>query len=211
MRAFIALLVGVPALVALIAFAFRLNEPAETVSPAYAPPSSTAAEARVVAGTLVAAPAVHREPIEPEATTVSEQALEARSHEHDLADLRVEERRLRARVRWLETELALCGSTITETTVGSWLQTVNVEERPDERTIRRMAEMLDDYPVTLLPWEGLWLAERVTEQDWKEWGPTIDEAIILYLGAARIASEVTAERLQALQEDWLEEGYFQGL
>lgn len=209
MRAFIALLVGVPALVALIAFAFRLNEPAETVSPAYAPPSSTAAESRVVAGTLVAAPAVHREPIEPEATTVSEQAVKARSPEHD--ELRVEVRRLRARIRWLEIELALCGSEITETTVGRWLKTVEEEERPDERTIRLMAEMLDDYPVTLHPWEGLWLAERMAAGDWKEWGPTIDEAIILYLGAARIASEVGPDRLRELQGDWLEEGYFRGL
>lgn len=123
--------------------------------------------------------------------------------------LLVELNRLRKRIEWLETELQLCGSKVTTGPVGEWLRLIREDERPDGPTLRLMADYLRPYPVRLDVSEGLWLQERIREGDWKNWGPTIDEAIISFLGPQRIAREVDPERLASLREDWKEEGYFQ--
>jgi len=115
----------------------------------------------------------------------------------------------RNRVRWLETELALCGSGLTQGSLGRWLSLLRPEERPSEQVLRRLGGYLKPYEgVVLAPYEGLWLAERTVEDDWLSYGPTIDEAIISYLGPQRLAQEVEAEQLELLSLLWAEEGYF---
>lgn len=128
----------------------------------------------------------------------------------ELAALHAENRALAKRVEWLETELALCGSEVTQGPTGRWLASLTPEERPPEKAIRFVAAILREYPVELTPAEGAWIVERFTRDDWKEWGRTVDDAVILFLGPRRIAGEVPDERLKALRRDWLDEGYFGG-
>lgn len=123
-------------------------------------------------------------------------------------ELRTEILRLEKRITWLEIELDLCGSEVTQGPIGRWLQSLLLYERPDGRTLRLLSEYLRAYPVELQPAEGLWVAERILEDDWELWGPTIDEAIILFLGPTRLVAELSEDRLQELREFWAEEGYF---
>lgn len=107
---------------------------------------------------------------------------------------------LRARVRDLEAELAspdalryrlrqaeIRAALEPDGQVGFWAQAVGPGGAPDEHTQLCMASLLHDYPVELQPDEGLWLAERVQADDWPSWGPSVDEAIVAFFGAERIA------------------------
>jgi hypothetical protein len=124
-------------------------------------------------------------------------------------ELHRENATLKKRVEWLEVELSLCGSEVTKGAIGEWLSVLRIDERPDAETLRTMAYLLAEYPgVRLAVEEGLWIAERVKAKDWKSWAPTIDEALIMMLGADRIAREVPPTKLEELREDWQDEGYF---
>lgn len=112
------------------------------------------------------------------------------------------------RVHWMEVELAVAGAENAEGPLAQWLATLRPEEIPDAKITRAIGYVLQDYPVHLSPDEGLWLAERFRLNDWKLYAPTIDEAVIGYLGSDRIASEVSGERLEALRLEWQEEGFF---
>lgn len=142
----------------------------------------------------------------------TEEAAAPRAPVLDLAtkvrELQTKIDQLNKRIEWLEIELDLCGSEITKGPVGAWLAAIFVEERPDSETLHRMAEALRPYPVQLSPAEGLWIAERIQQDDWKAWGPTVDEALIAFLGPTRIAWEVGPDHLATLQAKWAEEGYF---
>ncbi len=94
---------------------------------------------------------------------------------------------LRFLTRQLEEQAAL----EPEGQIGLWAASVAPGALPDEHTRLVMASMLHDYPVELQAEEGLWLAERIRVQDWHLWGPSVDEAIIAFLGAERIAQART--------------------
>lgn len=115
---------------------------------------------------------------------------------------------LRTRIRWLEVELVACNATAVDVPLGRWILSLPAAQRPDARTLHLMSEYLEPYPLVPLPDEWLWLAERTRLDDWDDWGPTIDEAIILFLGADRIAREVSPDALAVLRDEWSEEGYF---
>ena len=115
---------------------------------------------------------------------------------------------LRSRIAWLEMELVLCGSDEAAGPVADWLGVLLPEERPPTETMRLMVEYLRPYPVALDVNEGLWIAERITADDWLSYGPTVDEVLIQYLGGARLAAELTDAQLEPLLELWDEEGYF---
>lgn len=126
----------------------------------------------------------------------------------ELLELRREVARLRARVEWLEVELDLCGSEVTKGPVARWLANVAEADRPTLAERRTMAEILAGYPVELTTSEGLWVLERIRAKDWKTYGPTIDEALILFLGPARLMRELDPVRADALRAEWTGEGYF---
>lgn len=126
----------------------------------------------------------------------------------ELLELRREVSRLRARVEWLEIELELCGSEVTKGPVARWLATIDEAERPTVDERRRMAEALARYPVELTPSEGLWILERIRAKDWKTYGPTVDEALILFLGPARLMRELDPVSADALRAEWAGDGYF---
>lgn len=116
---------------------------------------------------------------------------------------------MRKRIQWLETELALCGSTVTTGTLGDWLGLLLPEERPDRPTLLALADVLQPYEgIRLSPAEGLWILDRIKLRDWKDHGPTADEAVILFLGPSRIIGEVPLEQGKQLREEYSEEMYF---
>ncbi len=115
---------------------------------------------------------------------------------------------LRARIVWLEAELAVLGSDIGGT-VADWLSVLRPDERPSDELVRRLTEHLQAYPVALTVDEGLWIVERIELQDWTNYGETVDEVLIGYLGAGRIAAELSPAELAPLQELWADEGMFQ--
>lgn len=115
---------------------------------------------------------------------------------------------LRSRVAWLEAELVLCGSESAAGPMADWLAVLRPDERPSTETLRLMVEYLRPYPVALTVNEGLWIAERIAADDWKSYGRTVDEVLIQYLGAGRLAAELTAEQLEPLLELWDDEGFF---
>lgn len=92
--------------------------------------------------------------------------------------------------------------------IGSWMEFLPAADLPATEDLVLMSEYMRDYPVTLAPYEGAWLFERMAKEDWLDWGPTIDEAIILYLGPERLRQELTPEQFVALASEWEEEGYF---
>lgn len=127
--------------------------------------------------------------------------------ERDALALRVSE--LSNRAAWLETELDLCGSEVTRGTFGEWLASLPLEQRPDRAVLLAVAGALREYPgVRLTVDEGLWVAERFQLDDWRAWGPTVDEALIRFLGPARIAAQVSPEKLEELRREWAAEGLF---
>jgi hypothetical protein len=93
-------------------------------------------------------------------------------------------------------------------TVVDWLGTLRDFEIPSNEVISKMEDALANYTVTLASHEGLWLAERFKQNDWRVHGPTVDEVIILYLGPQRILREVPQSVGDALRVEWAEEGYF---
>lgn len=114
---------------------------------------------------------------------------------------------LQQKNHWLETRLALCQDGISGP-VDVWLDTLLPSERGyvTARDVRVMRNLLAEYPVELTALEGLWIVERIRQDDWF---PTIDEALIEFLGPARIASSCTQDQLAALRDEWFDEGYFQ--
>lgn len=107
-------------------------------------------------------------------------------------ELRTEVERLRTQVRALQAELSLHAGPVSR-----WLAMVLPAERPEPAIAKIMAEYLQSFPVELRDYEGWWLAERIKRNDWKNWGPTIDEAIFGYLGESRLRNELTPEQFEA--------------
>ena len=93
------------------------------------------------------------------------------------AETERENARLRIRCTELEAQLAVHG----EGPVGRWLELPGVV-RPDDATIVSMARLLAPYQVELQAHEGAWVADRVRENDWRDYAMTIDEALVDYLG-----------------------------
>lgn len=97
-----------------------------------------------------------------------------------------------AKIHDMETHLGTQGGQIDQ-----WLSLISPGQRPDPKVLQLMGEYLKPYPVTLLYEEGLWLAERIKQDDWLIWGETIDDAIFTYLGENRLRRELTPEQFEA--------------
>ena len=186
--------------------ALEIDEPALAVGV-----TTTAEESLVLASTPeisladVLAPSTDRTPV----ASPLHEPIEPDAPSAELVELRREVGRLQKRIDWLETELDLCGSEVTQGPVGRWLAALRPEERPDAKTLRMVSAYLKPYPVELSAAEGLWVAERIRLDDWKTHAATIDEALVLFLGPARLAAELPKDQVAALREDWSEEGFFQ--
>lgn len=102
---------------------------------------------------------------------------------------------LKARIKYLERRIR-----VIDGPVRNWLATIRPTEQPDPQTLRTMAEYMASYPITLRLEDGLWLAERIEKDDWKQWGPTIDEAMVNYFGEDRLRRELTAEQFADLTQ-----------
>lgn len=128
-----------------------------------------------------------------------------------LDELLEENARLRLELHALRVSDALNRAEGSTGPIGEWARTANVDVLPSLDTMLLASEYLADYPVRLAYHEGLWLFARMERDDWLDWGPTVDEALILYLGPQRIAAEVEPEHLAKLAAEWEAEGYFRGL
>lgn len=115
--------------------------------------------------------------------------------------MRAELARLQQRNAWLEEELLICGTGITQGPVGRWLSLLQDFERPPAEVLRSMHRYLAPFPVELTVAEGLWLRERIEQEDWKAWGATIDEALISFLGVERLRRELEPEKWLVLLRD----------
>lgn len=116
---------------------------------------------------------------------------------------------LQRRGEWLQLELDLCGADVPGGPLSGWLPMLAEHERPSREALVAVAGAMRSYPgVILSPDEGLWIAQRFELDDWKAYARTIDEALINFLGPARIAAQVTPERLAELRAEWAEEGLF---
>jgi len=166
--------------------------------PMHAPPPATGMRAAPAP-----APAVEFELQPSEALPLSEAGTTAPPQDATQA-AELELLRLRTRIRYLEARCAL----LPDGQIGRWASSVNPTRIPPQETLEAMAWALATYPVELQPEEGLWLAERFQLEDWYAWGPSVDGAIIMMLGPARIAAACSPEQLEALRENWADEGYF---
>lgn len=113
---------------------------------------------------------------------------------------------LEARVKYLEARLAGVG--VWESPATRWLEALGPDEQPEPATVITLSEYLAPYPVELTPQEGRWVLGRILADDWLAWGPTIDEALILYLSPERLIAELPAPAIASLRTEWREEGYF---
>lgn len=170
---------------------------AYTLRPEAPPPASPAltGEERAAVRALIEPPA-QREPVPQEAdidSSASGSSFAVMGPSPELVELQ-------ARVRDLEAELAspdalryrlrqaeIRAALEPDGQIGFWARALGPGSAPDEHTQLCMASLLHDYPVELQPEEGLWLAERVQADDWYAWGPSVDEAIVAFFGAERIA------------------------
>lgn len=119
---------------------------------------------------------------------------------------------LEHKLHWMQLDLDLCGAG-SYGAVGRWLAALPPEESERWRTteaelLQEMVLCLEDYPVQLLHTEALWMMERIRKDDWLDWGPFPEQAIVLFLGPERLKRELTEEQLAPLREYWSEEGYF---
>jgi hypothetical protein len=118
--------------------------------------------------------------------------------------LRVQLQAALDRIAWLEAELAVRDPEAIETPVTAWIASLRDDERPSPDVVRRMSEMLRPYPVQLGIAEGTWIAERIVKGDWATFGATIDEALISFLGPARLSRELPPMKLAEVVSDWPE-------
>lgn len=73
-----------------------------------------------------------------------------------------------------------------------------------ESTRHYIRGVLEEVPALLRPGEGAWLAERVERSDWRVYGSSVTEAVIIFLGGGRVAAEIPPEKLDALRQ-WYDE------
>lgn len=106
------------------------------------------------------------------------------------------------------TELLILGSPTVGGPIADWIAHAPTDAKPTPSQVYMVADMLEEYPVRMTEAEAAWIGERTRLNDWKQYAPTISEAVIQFLGATRIASEVAPGTLAQLREDWSEEGYF---
>jgi hypothetical protein len=81
-----------------------------------------------------------------------------------------------------------------------WCIGLPVAMYPDRRMIDIVGELMVPYEgVRLSTAEGLWLVDRINKHDWRDWGPTADEAIIRLLTPARLVKEVRSDKYAELR------------
>lgn len=111
--------------------------------------------------------------------------------------LRIEVRKLRNRYKQLEARLVWENF---EGAVGRWLAMVPEKERPSEKEVKKMVRYLDGFTIQELRYEeGKWLLERFEKDDWKTWGNTSEEAILIYFGVRRATEGLPPEEIARLR------------
>ena len=88
--------------------------------------------------------------------------------------------------------------------LGGWLALLAPSERPEENILKLMGYALEVYPVELTVAEGLWVADRCKQQDWKTYGTTLDEAMIRFLRPDRLRRELPPSLSAAMATEWPE-------
>ncbi len=127
--------------------------------------------------------------------------------EEEIAALAAERETLRGQVASLQ--LAVLREQCPEATpVGAFLHSAEAETISDQKIRIHVKEWLDVFPVFLRPGEATWIAERLRNKDWLEFGRTSEVALIYFLGISRLEAELPEERLRELREDYEEEGIF---
>lgn len=134
----------------------------------------------------------------------------------DLAAMRTELESLRNEIHRLKCELEQCrmpaeASACRDlarkfdecrfaeiTPIGALIRVPEYEEL-SEKDRREVQYTLDDYPVLLQAGEAAWIAERWRQDDWHMYGRNVREALILFLGPARVAREMPPDKLAELR------------
>lgn len=137
----------------------------------------------------------------------STEANLTRASDQELRRLREENRVLRKELETLRREQRESAhDAALDSAYGAWLSTLRKEELPPEDALAMVEYYATEWPVRLQPHEGLWIAERQLRDDWERFGDSADEAVIHYLGAERILSEIPAEAAAAWRALWRREG-----
>ena len=101
----------------------------------------------------------------------------------------------------LSTQLRLAKNPET-TPYGAFLRSSEGAAVRDVNVLRGIEAWLKLYPVFLASGEGSWLADRIRNNDWKTFAPTQEQAVIEFLGPARIAAVISPEELSKLREEY---------
>lgn len=86
------------------------------------------------------------------------------------------------------------------TPYGAFLRSPEASQMP-ELVQARVRDWLNEFPVVLRPGEAQWLADRTLAGDWHNFAPTSTQAVIEFLGPARLIAELPFERLSYLKAD----------
>lgn len=105
-------------------------------------------------------------------------------------------------------ELLILGSPTIGGPIADWIAHAPADAKPTSSQVYMVSDMLEEFPARMTEAEVAWIGERTKRNDWKQYAPTISEAVIQFLGPMRIAAEVPKADLERLQAEWFEEGYF---
>ena len=94
------------------------------------------------------------------------------------------------------------------TPYGAFLSSPEAGDIKDPIVLARIEDWLRQFPVFLWPGEATWIAERTVNRDWGLYGPTSEEALIMFLGPARLVAELPPTRMAELRAYYAEEQIF---
>ena len=118
-----------------------------------------------------------------------------------MTSLEVKNRALECEIANLKAQLRVATNP-ESTPYGAFLRTPEGAAISDVSVLTNIQDWLKLYPVLLLPGEGTWLADRIRNNDWKLFAPTQEQAVIQFIGPARIAAVISPEELSKLREEY---------
>tara|TARA_R110000851_G_scaffold268071_2_gene420669 strand:+ start:3301 stop:3951 length:651 start_codon:yes stop_codon:yes gene_type:complete len=86
-----------------------------------------------------------------------------------------------------------------DTPFGAFVHSFDGEQMTDATDRDQVKTWLREFPVILNPGEGQWIADRRRHKDWEAYGRNFERALIAYLGPARLAAELSPERVAELR------------
>lgn len=91
-----------------------------------------------------------------------------------------------------------------DTPYGHFLRSYEAKQITDPAMRDKVRYTLDDIPVVLRPGEASWIVRRYQEKDWKSYAPTVEEAVIRFLGPQRVLREAPPSWVES-QRDWYDD------